>query len=558
MPLSLATTAAIRQTVAQTLFDMMRVQAISNVRLVREPTAVTVKFDSVHATFATVELFRMVHGEIDLDMEKENLADVGVELFGTAKDQHAVFISGLEQEHRYWFRISVPRRSPAEPFATGAVRARGGFASLRRDSFIDIEQLHIIDDSDTSSAGDLRFSYALYDASAPGTPRLIEPRFTGEISRDSGEDIDAPFGAGVNIGRAPDRMGVFVDGQDDDTNLWSAPWVGLPIVGMRPPLVMPTEMSSFSNDGFDGSDALGLFHLKRFLGRHSVPFDIVSAQGALHFSVRGRFITEVSDTLGERPVPPWKRVRRAKMRLSPDQRPAGMVALPDGLLGIALSPDGGLRRMASVPRGKWQEMVAPALGELVAHPVGDGSLVLLGRDREGRPHLATLADPRLDSARWRCLNMVARDPPVTAVGLDGVVHLLLTDPRGGLWHARSDADTGELAQVAERIASSAPVACVDRKGRLVAAFADAEGMLRVVRIERNRQTERGAAQAGEFPIPLAIVEDEKELLVVAMNAENGVAVRRVRGSAEKWQALGSLDELLEGPIAPFKHGAVAA
>ena len=124
----------------------------------------------MHATFATVELFRMVHGEIDLDMEKEKLADVGVEMFGTAKDQHAVFISGLEQEHRYWFRISVPRRSPAEPFATGAVRAKGGFASLRRDSFIDIEQLHIIDDSDTSSAGDLRFSYALYDASAPGPP----------------------------------------------------------------------------------------------------------------------------------------------------------------------------------------------------------------------------------------------------------------------------------------------------------------------------------------------------------------------------------------------------
>ena len=354
-------------------------------------------------------------------------------------------------------------------------------------------------------------------------------------------------------------MGVFVDGQDDDTNLWSAPWVGLPIMGMRPPLVMPTEMSSFSNDGFDGSDALGLFHLKRFLGRHSVPFDIVSAQGALHFSVRGHFITEVSDTLGERPVPPWKRVRRAKMRLWPDQRPAGMVALPDGLLGIALSPDGGLRRMASVPRGKWQEMVAPALGELVAHPVGDGSLVLLGRDREGRPHLATLADPRLDVARWRCLNMVARAPPVTAVGLDGVVHLLPHRPARrpvarslGRRHGRA-----RPGRRADRI---------QRTGRMCRSQGAAGRRLcrcgRHAARGQDRAKPADRAWRGSGPessrFPLAIVEDEKELLVVAMNAENGVAVRRVRGSAEKWQALGSLDELLEGPIAPFEHGAAAA
>src|SRR3954469_6395321 len=203
MPITLETAAVIRQVVTQTLFDMMAVQAISNVRLVREPTAVTVKFDTVHATFATVDLFRMVHGEIDLDMEKENLAATGVELFGSAQDHHAVFISGLEQEHRYWFRISVPRRSPAEPLATGHIRSRGEFASLRRDSFVDIEQLHIIDDSDTTSDGDLRFSYALYDASAAGNPRLIEPRFTGELDRASGEDIDSPFGAGVDSAGHP-------------------------------------------------------------------------------------------------------------------------------------------------------------------------------------------------------------------------------------------------------------------------------------------------------------------------------------------------------------------
>lgn len=540
--------AVVRRGIAQTLFDMMQQQAISNVRLIREPTAVTVKFDTVHATFATLELFHMVHGEVDLDIEKENLVGVRVELFGNAQDQHAIFFSGLEQERRYWYRISVPRRSPAEPAADGHVRARGEFATLRRDTFVDIEQLHVIDDSDSTSGGDLRFSYALYDASAPGHPRLIEPRFTGEFSRDSGEDIDGPFGAGINIGRAPDRMGVYVDGQDDDTNAWAGPWQGRPIVGMRPPAAMPDEMSSFSNIGFDGSDALGLFILKRFLGRHSVPFDIGSAQGALHYSVRGRFITEVSDTLGPRAVPPWKKVRRAKARLDPKGRSAGMAALPDGLLGLALLPDGSLQRQAAGPRGTWAALEAPAMGELLVQPVAAGGLLLVGLDREGRPQLATLADPRADVPRWRTLKVTAAATPVVVDGRDGIVHLLVTDPRGGLWHTRADADAGKLAQVAKRVAPRPPVAAVDPDGRLVAAFADAAGALRVITIGRDGQIERGDGPDGDLRIPLAIVADGERLLLAAVDAEDRVAVRTLGDSATEWEVLGALDALLEGPI----------
>ena len=319
------------------------------------------KFDTVDATFATVEIFHMVHGEVDLDMEKEHLVGVRVELFGNAQDQHAVFFSGLEQERRYWFRVSV---------------------------------------------------------------------------------------------------------------------------------------------------------------------------------------------LGERAVPPWKRARRAKMRLDPKGRMAGMVALADGWLGLVLLPDGGLRRQAAGPRGEWAELHAPALAELLVQPVAAGGILLVGLDREGRPQLATLADPRADKPRWHSFGVTAAGTPVAAEGPDGIVHLLVTDPRGGLWHGRAGADAGELAQVAERVAARPPEVGVDGEGRLAVAFADVTGVLRVVTIARDRQIERGDGPGRDFRIPLAIVPDGDQLLLAALDAEDRVAVRLLRDAAVEWEVLGALDALLEGPIDP--------
>jgi hypothetical protein len=127
--------------------------------------------------------------------------------------------------------------------------------------------------------------------------------------------------------------------------------------------------------------------------------------------------------------------------------------------------------------------------------------------------------------------------------------VLASDQRGGLWHVRVDRHPGEAVQVAEGIGPIRPVAGVDRKGRLVAAFTDQEGELRLVRIGRDGRVEHREGLGRDFAIPLAIVADRAEMLVVAMDAEQRVAAR---GSELGWESLHSLERLLEGPIARVK------
>lgn len=554
MPIGQEALAVIRRGVAQTLFDTQQQQAITNVRLTPEPSAVTVRFDTVLPTFATVELFRMVHGELSLDMEKEHRVGIEVEIFGDAKDRHAIRLGGLEQEHRYWYRVSVPRRSPADLAATGKIRARGEFATFRRDCFVDVTELHIVDDSDTTSAGDLRFAYGLYDASAAGQPRLFEPRFTGELDLSSGESTESPFGAGINVGRAPDKLGVFVDGQDSDTNFWAGPWQGLPIVGMRPPPQMPPKATSFSNIGFDGSDALGLFNLRRGFGRDSLAFDIPSARGALRFIVRGRLITEVSDTLGSRTVPPWKLVTRSRMRLAPDTLPAGMLALDDGGLGFALSSDGALSRQPDGLRGAWQAIEAPAFAAVTIQPLEAGGVLLLGLDAEGRPYLAMLGDPRRELPSWRAIEVSAAAMPTAVAAPCGDVHLLVTDRDGGLWHQRTGAATGALTRVADAVGRQPPVAVLDTAGRLTVAFVDQGGEPHSVSIDDAGRALRLRLSDGELPCPLTLLlllcpgDDGAVLLLVVLDGAGRIVARPIGPRPAPWEIIGPLDELLEGPL----------
>ncbi|MFO1067152.1 MAG: hypothetical protein U1E14_01360 [Geminicoccaceae bacterium] len=183
----------IAKAIGQHLFDAPLAQAIVNVEAETAPTAVRVRFRTLLPTWATVEVFRMITGTIDLDMEPENLVATNVELFGNASTEHDVPVFGLEQERRYWYRISVPRKSPAEPKAKGQVRARGPFATRRQMLTIDISRIHLYDDSDDSSRGDLLFSAAFYDATRPRGRASARPGFSAKLYRSSGDDIDIPF-----------------------------------------------------------------------------------------------------------------------------------------------------------------------------------------------------------------------------------------------------------------------------------------------------------------------------------------------------------------------------
>src|SRR4051794_37107821 len=89
-----------------------------------------------------------------------------------------------------------------------------------------------------------------------------------------------------------------------------------------------------------------------------------------------------SATRWARATPPWKKITRTKMRLAPDERPAGMVTLHDGWLGLALAPGGVVTRQATGGSRAWEALDGLDLRELLVQPVADGALVLLGLDRE--------------------------------------------------------------------------------------------------------------------------------------------------------------------------------
>ncbi len=552
MPLGGESLATVRHGIGQILLDVYIAQAIVNVEVERGATAARFRFETVWPSFATVEIFRMVHGELALDMEKENLVRTEIELFGDARSLHEVLVGGLEQEHRFWYRISVPRRSPPEPAATGKLRARGEFATKRRDTIGNIETIHVLDDSDTSGAGELRFSAAVYDATIAQGPRLGPPQVTGERDIDSGGDFDAPFDNLVTIGRAPDRLGILVAGQDDDVDVEDfLTFQGFAGIGLLPPDRMPAQAGTFSNSAVDASDALGFVDLPNFGERSVQPFSFKSARGALWYSCSGHIITNLLDTLGQRPLSPWKALQRSKMKLVRDERAAGVVGLRTGRVALAISAEGGLGRQVSGGGGRWQELAGPPLEQLLVQMLSDGSQLLAGLDEGGRLHLARLADLRSETPRWHRLDLITDTLPVTVEGRQGEVHLLAGNPRSGLWHARLDA-AGTLARAPERLAErtrGGAVAAVDGDGRLVVALSDGEGMLHLLTLHREGKMAVGERLDGDFTTPLAIVADPAAgLLLAALDRAGRVAVRSLRDLAAGWQLLGPLDEVLEGPI----------
>jgi hypothetical protein len=135
-----------------------RPQAILNVSIERQPTTARVVFDTTWAASPTVEAYRLLTGDPSLDIVPPNRVAREVALFGPPRKRHALRLSFLPQETRYWYRITVPRRTPWEPDATGLVESRGEFWTLRRDVAVWVDRIHIIDDSDSDSAGDIRFA----------------------------------------------------------------------------------------------------------------------------------------------------------------------------------------------------------------------------------------------------------------------------------------------------------------------------------------------------------------------------------------------------------------
>jgi hypothetical protein len=413
--------------------------------------------------------------------------------------------------------------------------------------------IHVFDDSDTSGAGELSFSGAVYDATVAGGARLTEPQFSAKREVDSGQDFDSPFDNLLAVDRAPDRIGIFVIGRDDDrdaSDILLAPSEGLGLVGFRPPDRLPTGVAAVSTHSRDQSEALGLVTLPNFTPRSAKPFSFESINGALHFSCSGHVLTNVIDTLGERAVPPWKLVKRTKMMLVRDQRSAGMLGLRSGRVALALSAEGVLS-VRSEAAATWQVLAGPPLDVLLIHILHDGSQLLAGRDGAGRLSVARVQEVGAMAPRWEPLAADARDLPLTVEGGDRTVHLLGGDADGGLWHARIEAD-GALAQPPRPLdlrADSQLAAAPDRNGQLVVAVAGGDDMLHLLTLERGGGLADRRRLDGRFTTPLAIAADPQEgLLLAALDREDRIGVCLLDDSAADFEDLGPLDELLEGPL----------
>ncbi len=548
MPIGQRAMAAVRDEVGQVLWDAPLYQGIFNVELERAPTRVRFRFRTFWPCYARVEVFRMVTGELDLDMEKENLLRVGYELFGNPKVSHDVLITELEQAHRFWHRISVPRRTPEFPTATGFVRSRGEFFTPRRTTTVTVDRIHILDDSDTSGAGELGFSLGLYNAAEP-RQRLVEPRLTAKSGLSSGDDLQRPFGpGGQTIERAPDFIGVYVFGIDDDTTIWGAPWYGAGIVGRRPPDTMPKGDMTASWPYADWTEALHLTATGGKMGRQDGSFDFDSVKGRLHYSVHGKFVTEVIDTLGERLTPPWKKIFKTKMAIDTGGKFAGLVGLPEGSVGVALDPHGRLVFGEPDSIDRWREIEGPVFTSLVAKATRAGGLVLVGRDGEGVSHAARLAEPHRGQPCWTTVGRTVEAPPALLEDADGVVHLVVQDGRGRPWRSSLERPGRPPAEPVRlhpaRIGR--PVLALDADGGLVLAASLADGGLLVLSLASNGEQAVPEVCEGNFAEALAIVADDTAgPLLVAIDSEDRIYIRPLAERGALFEDHGTLEDLLE-------------
>jgi hypothetical protein len=560
MPITADVRASVAKAALMTLFDgPPLIQAIVNVRVIPLVTAVRIRFETIYPCWATLEVFRMVHGEIDLDMEKDNLVRTEIELFGDASSRHNMIVRGLEQERRFWFRISVPRRSPAEPAATGQVRARGEFATLRRSVMVDIENIQIDNDSDDDSPGEIGFSNGIYDASRAGGPRLAPGRFRREESLPDGRTVEAPFGSALSIGKAPDALGIWVMGSEDDTWDIPKPGQGLGLVGMAPPDTLPEWMSATSTDDYDISDALGIVGTRQSAGRSTKPFSFSSVGGArLVFTVNGRLFQTADQTLGARITPPWKLITRMHTRMARDGRMACRLRTPAGRIRLALSPDGRLLRGDERRVAGWQELEAPAFGKLSLRLMDDSSCVLVGTGDDGAVHVARVRDVGREHPRWHSLLGAFGEPGMLAEDPQGAALVTLPGKDRQLWMARIFGDSEpDLQQVAHDIVGQ-PALGFDRQGGTMVLCSTASEILLVRGDPDGNRTERHPL-GDERLTPLAVVEHEAEgPVAAALGAERQVLVFHAARGGSRWEDIGMLDDLLDGPFEKLSAPGFAA
>ncbi|MCL6607894.1 MAG: hypothetical protein K6T74_07345 [Geminicoccaceae bacterium] len=547
MPNASSWVTAVRSTLRPILFDIEPAQAIHDVVVTPEPENATITFATTRPCFATVELFRMVTGKVDLDMEKANRERIEVELFGNAQLSHRIRFFDLPQERRFWFRISVPGEGPGTALGQKKIRHRGWFSTFRRTATCGIDVIKILSDSDSASAGDLTFEVAAYDA-ARGDGRL-DLALSGAFTVESGGFVRTPFAKVLDLGRVPDRVAVHLWGTDDDENAFvsflEAPWKGLQIPGRLPPERRPPLRGPYSDRYRDSNDLEVVATLPVIVGRHQVRITGATPIAVLFFEMIGAIDCSVRDVLGQ---PPRIAGKLKPKMLALTAGRAGGLDLGGSRLALALGETGELlRREPGGGAGRWEVLESPPLRRLhlLAREQAPSLLVAVGRD--GRIATALLDRVPPEALAWRETALVqAEDTGRAPALLEQAEGFLLAcrDPAGRLVLQRLDREArplGEPIALAEGVRDdivlgsdgrgAARIAWCDRAGRITAGPLGAKPELAPVPGEV-------AALVGLAPL------EEGDVVLAGLDRDGRVIARRL-GLEEGWTVLGTLQEVVE-------------
>lgn len=545
---------AVRTTLGSILFDIEPAQAIYDVAVRPEPEGATITFATTRPCFATVELFRMVTGKVDLDMEKENRERVELELFGSARLAHRVRFFDLPQERRFWYRISVPGEGVGTALGQKKVRHRGWFSTFRRTATCRIGWIRVLSDSDDQSAGDLVFELAAYDA-ARGDGRL-DDALSGSFTVESGGRLRDPFGKSLDLGRAPDRVAVHVWGTDDDENEFvsflEAPWKGLQGRGRLPPERRPPLRGPRSDRYQDSNDVEVVATLPIAVGRQEIRVTGMTPIAVLAFEIDGTIDCTVRDVLGQ-PRPLVGKLR-PKMRAIAEGRPQGL-DLGGARLVLALGEAGEvLWREASMQASQWRVLESPPLRRLHLLVLDDAPSLLLGTGSDGRLATARLDRGPPEAPTWRATGLRQAEDAARAPALleqaDGFL-LACRDPEGRLLVQRLDR---------EAYPTTDPVVLTENVRDDIVLGGDGRGAAWIAWRDRAGRSAAGPLGAEAEPVPGELEEllglaplQEGGPILAGLDRAGQVIVRELGREAD-WMVLGPLQEVVEPeslePVAP--------
>jgi hypothetical protein len=520
-------------------------------------TRVTVTPQADHAVF----IFRTNVPTVPVLEIRFNDPDAGELLttrfpvFGGAKTEHIITVDDLPQGMTLFFKITAG--NPLHWSSPSAV-LRGSFRTGRVDAVVIFDRIVVHSDSDALSEGDLTFKFFAGDAETMSVLHVAVP-----VHQEGLSDGETAFvGKSIHIQKAPPRLWVEVECEDDDDFPLPYPGEGLHPVGKLPRTGPTTGFRSTDNDDLawvlTELDTLGNGVVHQ--GVRETPFSMKTGNFPLAFEVFGRLRVNGARGIGFRTDP----------AIPFDAGIAfGQVALSVGTSGskkkmAALGPDGAVfyklisREEPGLPRDEWIGLGGRFAGPLAAVAVDETRISLVAVDAEGAPYYKSYADGDSPEAAWQPLGGTFVGPVAVTSGPRNGIELFGID-REGIVHHRSleaTAPTGESGDwnrlVGEATSALSPVYS-PRTGLALFALGRDGNVLHKRRDGREWQPGAGEWESlgGSFQgVLTARLLPEGGVLLVVIGSDRTVHALTWRNYPEErpdepWKAVGTIDSLFE-------------